>query len=200
MPISDGSVKYKEIVLNELSAKELKLGRKGLQIVFQDPYSSMNPRMTISQVIEEAMSSGMDSHNAVMRAEKVNSLLERVGLDAKQKHRYPHEFSGGQRQRICIARALAAEPNVIICDEPTSSLDVTVQKQVLDLLVDIQVRTNIAYLFISHDIKLIANISDTMSIMNKGKIVESGKTSDIINYANNEYTKKLLSSVPVIIK
>ena len=196
VPITDGSVKYKEIVLNELSAKELKLGRKGLQIVFQDPYSSMNPRMTISEVIEEAMISGMDITNAVMRAEKVNSLLERVGLDAKQKHRYPHEFSGGQRQRICIARALAAEPNVIICDEPTSALDVSVQAQILNLLRELQEELKLTYLFITHNIAVVDYLAHSVAVMYLGRIVEQGLREEVLQSPQHPYTQALLGAVP----
>jgi ABC-type microcin C transport system duplicated ATPase subunit YejF len=167
-------------------------------MIFQDPFSSLNPRMRVGNIIKEGLCFLKPELSKAETNNLVHEVIKSVGLDADSLDKYPHEFSGGQRQRIAIARVLVLEPKLLICDEPTSSLDVTVQKQVLDLLMDIQNRVQISYLFISHDIKLISNISDTISVMYKGKIVESGKTSDIINNTVNNYTKNLLKSVPHI--
>lgn len=194
---TDGQVHFGKQVLNELSERKLKTYRNSLQIIFQDPYSSMNPRMTISQVIEEAMisqASGIKSKEE--RAKRIDSLLERVGLRPENKFRYPHEFSGGQRQRICIARALAAEPEVIICDEPTSALDVSVQAQILNLLREIQHEFGLSYLFITHNISVVEYLAQRIAVMYLGRIVEQGNRDEVLKTPKHPYTQALLAAVP----
>jgi peptide/nickel transport system ATP-binding protein len=197
VPVTGGKVRFNGDLLNRLSPKELKAVRSSLQIIFQDPYSSMNPRMTIAQVIEEGMLTSSISAPEE-KTKKVDELLERVGLRADIKHRYPHEFSGGQRQRICIARALAAEPEVIICDEPTSALDVSVQAQILNLLRDIQHEFGLSYLFITHNISVVDYLAHRVAVMYLGRIVEQGLREEVLNSPKHPYTQALLAAVPRI--
>lgn len=196
VPVTGGEVIYRDKVLNQLSAKELKSQRNALQIIFQDPYASMNPRMTVSQVIEEAMLAAPKVKTAAQRIERIDELLIRVGLDAKYKHRYPHEFSGGQRQRICIARALAAEPKVLICDEPTSALDVSVQAQILNLLRELQQEFGLSYFFITHNISVVEYLAHRIAVMYLGRIVEQGSREEILKSPKHPYTQALLAAVP----
>ncbi|CAH0122192.1 MULTISPECIES: ABC transporter ATP-binding protein [unclassified Paenibacillus] len=192
---TSGSVLFKGKDLSGLSGQELKQERKHIQMVFQNPYASLDPRKTVEQLIMEPLV----IHNVGTRQErlaKVRELLEVVGLSAYQAQRYPHEFSGGQRQRINIARALALNPDLVICDEPVSALDVSIQAQVINLLKDLQSRFGLTYIFISHDLNVVKYISDRIVVMYLGKVVEMGTFEDIYNNPRHPYTRALLSAVP----
>ena len=193
---TSGDINYQNIALTSLSAKKLRSLRRELQIVFQDPYSALNPRFTIGDAIMEPMQVHGIHANKEERKNKTIELLEQVGLSADFFNRYPHEFSGGQRQRICIARALALQPKVIICDESVSALDVSVQAQVLNLLSDLQEKFQLSYLFISHDLSVVKHFSDRMLVMNAGKIVESGFPEEIYHHPQQAYTQKLIDAIP----
>lgn len=198
LPITAGNVTYKDVDLAKKSAREMRALRSDLQVVFQDPYSSMNPRMMITDILQEGMIAQGIGANRAEREKRVDELLSQVGLEASFKHRYPHEFSGGQRQRICIARALAVDPDVIICDEPTSALDVSVQAQILALLRDLQQRLGLTYIFITHNLSVVAYIAHYIAVMYQGEIVEQGKTDDILDSPQHPYTQKLLAAIPKI--
>ncbi|HEY4066915.1 MAG TPA: ATP-binding cassette domain-containing protein [Burkholderiaceae bacterium] len=178
-----------------LRGGRLRRARKRIQLVFQDPFSSINPRMRIEDVIAEPLRNFGLCAVARMR-ERVVELLEQVGMTAAALPRHPHEFSGGQRQRIVIARALAAEPELIVCDEAVSALDVSIQAQVLSLLAQIQQRLQVSYLFISHDLAVVQHISDEVAVMYKGEIVETGPTHEIYGRPKHSYTERLLDSAP----
>lgn len=195
-PAHSGEVFFEGKNLLQLPANEMKEMRKDMQIIFQDPYSSLNPRMTIGGAIQEPMTVHGLYGNEKQRKEKVESLLETVDLDPKHYYRYPHEFSGGQRQRICIARALSLNPRFIICDESVSALDVSVQAQVLNLLLNLRKEYNFTYIFISHDLSVVKFMSDRMVVMNKGKIEEMGAADDIYNNPQREYTQRLINAIP----
>ncbi len=195
-PATEGSIIYKGEDLTQLDAARLKTLRRDIQIIFQDPYSSLNPRMTVGSAILEPMQVHNLYENDKKRREKVIDLLETVSLDASHFNRYPHEFSGGQRQRICIARALALEPKFIICDESVSALDVSVQAQVLNLLIELRQKMDFTCIFISHDLSVVKFISDRMIVMNKGKIEEMGAADAIYAQPQKEYTQKLIAAIP----
>lgn len=194
---SSGSVTFDGQDVLSLNTRELRALRKRMQIIFQDPYSSLNPRLTVSATLSEAIGAHGLRPRA-QRRERVQELLHMVGLPADAAERYPHEFSGGQRQRIGIARALAVEPDLIVCDEPVSALDVSIQAQVVNLLKDLQERLGIAYLFIGHDLSVVRNISHRIAVMYHGKIVEHGESEEVFNHPREEYTKALLAAVPKV--
>lgn len=195
-----GEVLYQDTDLSSLDAAALRKKRSEIQIVFQDPYSSMNPRMMIKDIVQEGMVAQGIGETRQERDQMTAELLEQVGLLPEHQLRYPHEFSGGQRQRICIARALAVKPKLIICDEPTSALDVSVQAQILALLRKLQKEYLLGYLFITHNISVVEYIAHTVAVMYQGKIVEQGDVEQVLMHPQNEYTKELLSAVPRIKK
>jgi peptide/nickel transport system ATP-binding protein/oligopeptide transport system ATP-binding protein len=198
IPSTSGRVLYKGSDILPLSEREFRPLRREMQMIFQDPFGSLNPRFTIGEIVGEALEIHFSKMNRSDRASRVADLLLLVGLKADMMRRYPHEFSGGQRQRIGIARALAVEPRFIVCDEPVSALDVSVQAQIVNLLQDLQEQFGIAYLFIAHDLAVVEHISDHVLVMHHGKIVESASAEAIYNDPQNEYTKTLLSAVPSI--
>jgi peptide/nickel transport system ATP-binding protein len=195
-PAHSGEIIYKGRNVLDLNKSDLKDLRKEMQIIFQDPYSSLNPRMTVGDAIMEPMTVHSIYSNPKERKDKVLELLDKVNLKPEQFNRYPHEFSGGQRQRICIARALSLNPKFIICDESVSALDVSVQAQVLNLLIKLREEFKFSYIFISHDLSVVKFISDRMVVMNKGKIEELGYSDDIYNHPQTDYTKRLISAIP----
>jgi oligopeptide transport system ATP-binding protein len=193
---TSGSVRFLGHELTDLRGAELRRMRRQMQIVFQDPYASLNPRMTVGKIVAEPLQThGMGTRRS--RRATVAQLLELVGFDPSYTNRYPHEFSGGQRQRIGIARALALSPKLIVCDEPVSALDVSIQAQILNLLKDLQRDLGLTYLFIAHDLAVVRGMSDTIAVMRQGKIVEQGPATRVYTKPQSDYTRALLAAVPV---
>jgi len=194
-PFESGEVLFQGQDLTKLDSNALRATRKHLQMVFQDPFASLNPRMRVGEIVGE----GLLIHNlgsAAEQLQKVYQMLERVGLNVDDAQKYPHQFSGGQRQRIGIARALVLEPKVVVCDEPVSALDVSVQAQILLLLKELQKEMGLSYIFISHDLRVVRHIADEIVVMNHGKIVEQGKVVDIYTNPQQPYTQQLLDAIP----
>ena len=193
---SSGDIKWFNKDLDDYNAKELKSLRKRIQIIFQDPYGSLDPRMNIGNIIKEPVEIFNKDLSSVDKAFKVISVMDKVGLSKDLYNRYPHELSGGQCQRVGIARAIINEPEVLICDEPVSSLDLSVQSQILDLLDELKLNYNLTMVFVSHDLSVIKNISDNVIVMHEGKIIEKNNSKDLFSSPKEEYTKKLINSVP----
>ncbi|WP_027339342.1 ABC transporter ATP-binding protein [Halonatronum saccharophilum] len=193
---TEGKVVFQGTDIHKAGKEEMRRLRKDMQMIFQDPYASLNPRMTVEKIISEPMK----IHNIGTKAErkeKVRDLLEKVGLPRNYANRYPHEFSGGQRQRVGIARALAVNPKVIVCDEPVSALDVSVQAQVVNLMQDIQEEFGLTYIFIAHDLSVVRHISDRVAVMYLGKMVELADKDELYSNPKHPYTKALLSAIPI---
>ena len=193
---TDGSIIYKGQDITQIKGEKLRQLRRKIQIIFQDPYASLNPRMTIGKAIQEPMEIHKIGANRKERQHLTRELMEKVDLDPSMLNRYPHEFSGGQRQRICIARTLAVKPEFIVCDESVSALDVSVQAQILNLLLDLQEELNLTYIFISHDLAVVRFMADELAVMDQGRVVELADALEIYQNPTNEYTKKLLEAIP----
>nr|WP_308213707.1 dipeptide ABC transporter ATP-binding protein [Streptantibioticus rubrisoli] len=192
-----GRILLKGEDITRLSGKALKAVRRNIQMVFQDPYTSLNPRMTVGDIIGEPFEIHPEAAPKGERRRRVQELLDVVGLNPEYINRYPHQFSGGQRQRIGIARGLALNPEIIICDEPVSALDVSIQAQVINLMTRLQKEFNLSYIFIAHDLSIVRHISDRVAVMYLGKIVETGDEEQIYEHPTHPYTQALLSAVPV---
>jgi ABC-type oligopeptide transport system ATPase subunit len=191
-----GSVRFQGKELTKMGREEVRKMRREMQIVFQDPYSSLDPRMTVGDIVAEPLEvHGVGSRRG--RRARVRELLDVVGFNPDYGNRYPHEFSGGQRQRVGVARALALNPSLIVCDEPVSALDVSIQAQILNLLKDLQRDFGLTYLFISHDLAVVRGMSDDIAVMKDGKIVETGTADEVYEHPKHEYTRALLAAVPV---
>lgn len=193
-PPTSGKVWYDGILMGNLSTKELRFFRKQMQIVFQDPNSALNPKMRIQESLAEGLINRRFDHHE--RTERIKHLLDLVGIPVAHSRRYPHEFSGGQKQRIVIARALSMEPDFIVMDEPVSNLDVSIQAQIINLLLDLKNELSLTYLFISHDLNLVAYLSDQIGVMYRGRLMEQASAEEILNHPCHPYTLRLFSSVP----
>jgi microcin C transport system ATP-binding protein len=191
---SKGPIVYLGDRIDGFDSKRMRPLRRHMQIVFQDPYGSLSPRLSVGQIIEEGLSIQNPGLTSAERVERVTRALKEVGLDPSCRDRYPHEFSGGQRQRIAIARALVLEPKFLILDEPTSALDVSVQAQIVDLLRELQRRHKLAYLFISHDLKVVRALANSIIVLRHGKVVEQGPARTVFSKPKTDYTKALLAA------
>ena len=194
---TSGEVIFEGRDLVELPVGEQRLARRRMQMIFQDPFGSLNPRMSIGKIIEEPLGVHNIGETRKDRRDRVSELLSLVGLSPNHAARYPHEFSGGQRQRIALARALAVQPTFLVCDEPVSALDVSIQAQIINLFLDLQDQLGVAYLFISHDLKVVRQISDRIAVMYLGKIVELAPSAELYSHPLHPYSRALLSAVPV---
>jgi ABC-type microcin C transport system duplicated ATPase subunit YejF len=196
IPVTSGAIHFDGREISSLTEAQFRPLRRDMQMVFQDPFGSLNPRMTVRDIMAEPMDIHFPERTRTEKTERVAGLLTKVGLDPAVMNRYPHEFSGGQRQRVGIARALAGEPRFLICDEPVSALDVSVQAQILNLLRDLQDELKLTYLFIAHDLAVVRHMSDDIIVMYRGQIVERGQADQVCEAPQHDYTRKLLSAVP----
>ncbi len=194
---SGGEVAYKGVNLTRASASRRLKNRRQMQMIFQDPYASLNPRMTVGDIVGEPIAIHQSAMEKNQRMERIHELLDMVGLSSEHANRYPHEFSGGQRQRIGIARALAVEPELIVCDEPVSAVDVSIQAQIINMLEKLQEDLNLTYLIIAHDLSMVKHISDRVAVMYLGKIVELVESEELYHNPLHPYTRALLSAVPI---